>query len=350
MPKVTVFVPVYNAARYVGHAVESILAQTFRDFELLVLDDGSTDGSLDTVAGYRDPRIRLERNPANLGIGATRARGLELARGEYLALLDSDDLAHPDRLRQQLAFLESHPDFAVVGTWSRLMDGDGRALPWRTFKKRTVQPLDPGVIDAQLLIRVALRNSSLMARTDVLRAYGYRPNFAQCEDYDLIARVAPHYRLANLPQRLVCVRIHDAQTTRRLKPAAKKTLIGEIARRQLEALGAAFDDEDLERHYFLLPRTIAGRPSHIPHAAYLDWTEDWLERLRTANAASGRYREPAFSQVLGEIWAIVCWRAWRHGGARLRAWRRFARSPWRRPAMDAARRWLRELALRPMPE
>ena len=99
-PKVSVVIPVYNREKYVRSAVDSILSQTFSDFELLVIDDGSTDGSIAVVQSYRDPRIRLARNNANLGVSATRNKGIQLARGVYLAFLDSDDCAYPDRLKQ----------------------------------------------------------------------------------------------------------------------------------------------------------------------------------------------------------------------------------------------------------
>ena len=108
-PRVTVVIPVYNREKYVGIAVDSILSQTFSDFELVVVDDGSTDRSIAEVLSYSDPRIRLVTNHTNLGVSASRNKGVQLARGEYLAFLDSDDWAYPERLAKQTAFLDSHP-------------------------------------------------------------------------------------------------------------------------------------------------------------------------------------------------------------------------------------------------
>lgn len=116
-PRVTVFIPVHNRQHYITTAVDSILAQTFEDFELLIVDDGSTDATLDVLARYQDPRLRVESNPRNLGIPATRNRGLELARGEYIALLDSDDISWPNRLARQALYAGRWPEPAGVRCW-----------------------------------------------------------------------------------------------------------------------------------------------------------------------------------------------------------------------------------------
>ncbi len=126
-PKVTVLTPVYNREQYIATAIESVLAQSFTDFELLLIDDGSTDGSAEILRSYTtDPRVRVVRNEQNLGIPQTRNRGIDLARGEYVAMLDSDDWAYPCRLETQVAFLDRHRDVAVVGPgrrrWMRMAD------------------------------------------------------------------------------------------------------------------------------------------------------------------------------------------------------------------------------------
>jgi len=145
-PKVTVFIPVFNREDYICTAINSVLAQQYTDFEILVVDDGSSDRTVERIAAYTDPRVRVECNPANLGIPATRNRGLELARGEYIALLDSDDYAYPDRLHRQVDFLDRHPDIVQVGSGCTLMDAEGRRLP-----RIRRHPLKPEAVDAHLL-------------------------------------------------------------------------------------------------------------------------------------------------------------------------------------------------------
>ena len=149
-PKVTVVIPVYNREKYLGIAVDSILSQTFPDFELLVIDDGSIDRSIDVVLSHSDPRIRLVCNNTNLGVSTTRNKGIQLARGEYLAFLDSDDWAHPERLAKQTAFLDNHPDYSAVGSWIEWMSEAGhpsgriKRKPTSTRRDRRVAALPTG--------------------------------------------------------------------------------------------------------------------------------------------------------------------------------------------------------------
>lgn len=120
--------PVYNGERFLREAIESVLQQTFADFELLIVNDGSTDRSLDIIQTYNDSRIRLIDNGANLGLIAARNTGLKNARGEYIALLDCDDIAYPDRLAEQIAFLDKNPSFGMVGAWIEMIDEKSNRL------------------------------------------------------------------------------------------------------------------------------------------------------------------------------------------------------------------------------
>ena len=116
-PVISVVLPVYNCADYVAEAVQSILDQTFSNFEFLIIDDGSTDATSNVLQGFRDPRIR-SITQENHGLAFTLNRGLELSRGRYVARQDADDISLPDRLGKQVAFLEAHPACALVGTWA----------------------------------------------------------------------------------------------------------------------------------------------------------------------------------------------------------------------------------------
>ena len=325
-PKVTVFIPVYNRERYVKEAIDSILAQTYPDFELLLIDDGSTDDSVAVIESYKDPRIRLERNEHNVGIPRTRNRGLELARGEYVAMLDSDDAAYPERLAKQVAFLDAHPDYAAIGSWGRAMDGAGR--PHKTIKR---QPVDVDEVKAHLLFRCCINNRSMTGRTAMLREFGYRNDFPRCQDYDLLANLAVKHKLGNLPEVLVLGRVHDQQITGQTVDLgqAKKQ---EIARRQLRALGVEAGEEDLRRH------AILGRLAkldHRPDREFLEWAERWLRKLEDANQITSIYAEPIFSRVLGSYWMKACRRS---STAALSTWTRFLRSPLRRGAGHALAR------------
>jgi len=307
-PKVTVFIPVFNREQYVGEAIESILAQTFSDFEILLVDDGSTDSSVDKIRSYSDPRIRLVCNKENLGIPKTRNKGVELARGQYMAMLDSDDRAYPNRLEKQVTFLDDHPEYAQVGSWCRMMDKDGRPL-----KKIKRQPTLPDDIHAQFLFRCAMSNRSIMARTAILQEYGYRNDFPRCQDYELHVRLAKKYKLGNIPECLVYGRIHSKQITGQTPGLGDKKK-QEIISGQLQELGVIFSPEDLAPHLTLSRM----RKSHfVPDADYLKWGREWLERLQQANKQAHCYAEPAFSQALSQKWLQACWIARRKMGWRI---------------------------------
>ncbi len=297
-PRVSVFIPVRNREGLIRTAVDSILAQTYTDFELLVVDDGSTDATLRVLEAYRDPRLRIETNGEHRGIPATRNRGLELARGEYIALLDSDDYAYPDRLARQLRYLDRHPQHCQVGTWCSLMDAGGRLLA-----RVRRQPCSAGQIKARLLFHCPMINRTLMARTDVLRRFRYSEAFPRCQDYDLHARLSGRHTMVNLPDMLTCGREHEGRftgATAALGEERKKA----IQARLLDDLGVAWEAADLERHY-LLSRA---RPGSHAGPAYLDWAEPWLHGLAAANRRRCRHDPIAFEAVLAQVWAVACWR------------------------------------------
>ena len=205
-PKVSVQVPVYNAERYLESAMESILTQTFDDFELVVIDDGSTDGSraiLERLAD-RDGRIRLTSRE-NRGVTATRNELLELARGEYIAIMDSDDLSLPDRFAEQVRFLDEHPDHVAVGTRSAFIDPDGDVIRnWLELESHEQIDAAHMAGDGGALIHP----STMIRRQAVVDLGGYRHAFEPAEDYDLFLRLGEVGKLANLPRVLFEYRQH----------------------------------------------------------------------------------------------------------------------------------------------
>lgn len=338
-PKVTVLTPVYSREQYVAAAIESVLAQSFTDFELLLIDDGSTDGSAEILRSYTtDPRVRLVCNEHNLGIPKTRNRGIELARGEYVAMLDSDDRAYRTRLEKQVAFLDRHRDFAVVGAWVTEMDEQGRSL-----KRIKILPLSPGELQSRLLFRSCHHHSSIMARTVILQEYRYREQYAVSSDFDLFVRLAGKYKLGNLPQILVCRRVHPNRITREKAQLVKEKNL-EIIGAQLAELGMEFTPADLERHFLLLRMN---RLQLTPDREYLEWASAWLLKLQAANHHALRYPERALARVVSEIWFVVCWHAW--AGMGWSAWKHFRQSPLSKEGWSTVRKYLHVLALGHLP-
>lgn len=329
-PTVTVLIPVHNRVGYIRDAIDSVLAQSFADFELLIVDDASTDGSADAVASYRDRRLRLLCNKTQLGIPGSRNRGIDEARGEFLAFLDSDDRARPARLARQVAFLRAHPDYAAVSSWIEWMSREGK--PLGRIKRKAVAAEQ---IAAERLFRSCLENSAAMARTAILRDYRHREHIKLGSDYDLWARIAADYKLAALPEVLTYRRQHEGRSTHGRIAEIKQWRL-QIFAEQLRALGLSCSSSDLERHYELRRmQKLRTRPDR----AYLDWVQEWLQRLRAANACNPHYPEPAFSHVLGTFWLKACWYATPVLG--WRAWQCFWASPLRAVAWPGLARLAR---------
>lgn len=197
-PTVTVFIPVYNGERFIRDAIDSILCQSFEDFELLIVNDASTDRTVEVVESYSDSRIRLVNNETNLSVCPTRNRGLDLARGKYIACLDSDDISCPTRLEKQKNFLDNNQNTALVGSWAEIIDEKGNSQGIKTFLT------DSPLIKWKLLFCNTFINSSIMFRKNrVFSLQGYDPAYALAQDYDLCSRVSFENEVSNIPEVLV---------------------------------------------------------------------------------------------------------------------------------------------------
>ncbi|MGK7344542.1 MAG: glycosyltransferase [Candidatus Nitrospinota bacterium M3_3B_026] len=195
-PKISVIMGVYNGERHLREAVESVLGQTFGDFELIVIDDGSTDSTPRILASFDDPRLKIKRQE-NAGLTKTLNRALSMAKGEYVARQDADDVSAPERFEKQAAFLDANPDITLVGSWMTHIDEDGDVIGV------TRLPSDPDRIAAALPISNQFCHGSIMARRSALEsAGGYREAFTYAQDYDLVLRLSERSRLANIPEAL----------------------------------------------------------------------------------------------------------------------------------------------------
>lgn len=223
-PQVTVLLPVRNGAVHLAAALDGIFAQTFTDFELLVIDDGSTDATPEILRAMRDPRLSVVTHPQNIGLVPTLNEGLDLARGEFVARQDHDDVSHPERLQKQVDYLRAHPDCALLGTEAWQTDEDGRV----SF--RLLRPLTAESIRWYLCYDNAFIHSSVMFRRAVIRDElgGYPASF-HSEDYALWSRVARERPVANLSEPLLRYREHRGSVTGSM-PAAHETAFDEATR------------------------------------------------------------------------------------------------------------------------
>jgi glycosyltransferase involved in cell wall biosynthesis len=316
-PRVTVLMPVYNGGATLTAAVHSVLDQTYEDLELLVIDDGSTDATPEIVRGFRDGRIRVERDPENLGLPRSLNKGLAMARGEYIARMDADDISLPRRLERQVAFMDEHPEIGASGTWARTI-GHGAGRIWR-------RPIGQDDATATLLFGTPFIHPSVILRRDafVERGLTYDPALEYAaEDWDLWMRASEHMRLANLPEVLVLYHVRvppvagDPHAHDRL--ARKRDDLLEVIARSLRRLGISATAEDLRMHAAIC----LIRPLEEP--LFLQRAEGWLLRLLSINVTARVYPHAALARQIAMQWFAICYACSRQGRP---AWGRYWRSP-----------------------
>ena len=193
-PRVSIAMPFYNAERTICASIRSILLQSYTDWELLLCDDGSTDASRELACSFRDPRIVVWGSRRRLQLGARLNECVERAQGEYVARMDADDIAYPQRLEKQLRFLADRPEVDLTGGWAVLFADAGAPVGKRT------DPATHGQIARWPLYSFKLIHPTFMGKTSWFRRYGYRADAIRCEDHDLLFRACAGSRFANLPE------------------------------------------------------------------------------------------------------------------------------------------------------
>lgn len=239
-PQVSVVLPVWNGERYLRAALDSLLVQDFQNFEVVVVNDGSTDGTADLLAGYaHDARFRIHTQEPR-GLVASLNRGLQLAQAEFIARMDADDVALPVRLSRQLAFMNAHPEVAAVGSSIILMDPVGRHLRTQVYPHGHAQ-VAVGMLHDCTLAHPAV----MMRRSAVLAVGGYRQAFQHAEDYDLWLRIAERHRIDNLAEPLLCYRIHSTSVsaTQRARQVFAALAARYAHRRRVAGLPDPFSDQ-----------------------------------------------------------------------------------------------------------
>ena len=230
-PRVSVVLSVRNGAVDLPKAIDTILTQTFTDFELIAINNGSSDGTAAVLDRLRDPRLRVFHQD-DMGLAAALNRGIGLARGQYIARQDHDDWAKPTRLEKQVAFLEANPDCALVGTRAEIWVGD------RKTGRAHDHPTDNAALQFELLFDNPFVHSSILLRKsalDVVGCYSTDPARQPPEDYELWSRIARRYRVANLPERLTIYR--EVVNSMSRKPSA--SFVDKIVAISAENLAAA---------------------------------------------------------------------------------------------------------------
>ncbi|HRI22888.1 MAG TPA: glycosyltransferase, partial [Panacibacter sp.] len=204
--KISVIMPVYNGGTFLEESINSILAQTFTEFEFIVINDGSTDDTEKIVLGYNDERICYIKIPENKGIVFCLNHGLSLAKGVYIARMDADDIAEAARLSIQYEYLEKNKQVQIAGSYTRLFNKNG-------LNKIREYPVSPNAIKSRALKEVPFAHPAVMFRSALIKNgdYYYDPAFYPAEDYELWTRLILKYETANITVPLLRYRLHDKQ-------------------------------------------------------------------------------------------------------------------------------------------
>jgi len=254
-PKISVLMPVLNAGKFFREALDSVLAQTYTDWELLVADDGSTDGSPDVLRSYDDPRIRTVPNPGHLGYLRSINRLFGMATGEFITFQDADDFCHPERFRRQVEALENDPDLGLCGTFIDVVDSRGKRLI------EDSRPDDWESVKRVLLERNPFCGQTIMIRREIQDAVGgYRECFEgySFQDYDWAARAAQRYKAINIPEVLYSYRQHPGSISKGVNVGrAVGFLLARALARQRAERGSDFVMEGNERGFAELKRALS---------------------------------------------------------------------------------------------
>lgn len=292
-PKITVLMPVYNAEKYLNEATNSILNQSFTDFEFLIINDGSTDDSKRIIQSYNDRRIRYVENEKNLGLIETLNKGFDLALGEYIARMDADDISLPNRLEEQVRFLESSPDIGIVGSQIKTIgDIDG-------YIRR--RPTNPDEIKCALLFDTPLAHPSVVIRKKVFADNGlkYDPDFKHAEDYELWTRAVDCTKAANIDKVLLYYRIHQKSVSHTYHE--EQSCGAELVRTtQLKKIGITPTAEELILH----------QKNKVPETMeineFLDKKEEWLLKILHKNQERLFFSPSHLLTTLQKQWLAVC--------------------------------------------
>ncbi|MDQ0194557.1 glycosyltransferase family 2 protein [Paenibacillus wynnii] len=286
MPNLSVLMPVYNASRYLGVAIESILSQTYTDFELIIIHDGSTDHSLEIIHQLTDPRIKLIDNPVNSGIVSCVNSGFAASSGAFIARMDADDYSLPNRFKAQLQFMNVHSDIGVCGTQYRII---GKVTPEVPV---SMLPTQPDILACSLLLQCCLAHPTVMMRRNILeRLEGplYEISYKHAEDYRLWARLSGITRMANLKEIHLLYRHHEGQITRTM---SREQLMqaDRIRLELLNQLGLYPTPEEWETHLDLCNWKCNGDPS----------SREWIRKILSNNLLIRKYDQAALMQVLNQ--------------------------------------------------
>jgi glycosyltransferase involved in cell wall biosynthesis len=297
-PIVSVVMVVCNVERFLAESMESILQQTFTNFEFIVVDFGSSDKSKQIVSNYAalDHRIRLHEIP-HRGLAEARNAAFSLARGQYIAIMDADDVALPERLRWEVEFLEAHPEVGLVGGGTEWIDAAGRSICTNEF------PAEDKELRLELARRCAFCQPTVLVRREaVTLAGGYREAFTPAEDYDLWLRVVEHFQCANLTQVVLRYRIHPQQISMRKQ---RRQTLGMLAAKASASIRRSGKPDPLEGVQEITPQLLVslGVSEAAQENEFVLQSRLWVRHMCMAGDDSAAFK--AAVELLQSNWKYV---------------------------------------------
>jgi len=284
MHKISVLMPVYNAESFVKKAIESILNQTLRDFEFLIINDGSTDSTLNCINSYKDSRIKLISNSINLGLIKSLNIGIEIATGEIISRMDADDIAHPKRLEYIKDFMDNNPNVTVCGTWFNT-----------TTLRINNKKYNSDQIKTRFLFDCAISAATFRRNYFIDNDIRYSEKFPHAEDYELWTRLVFNVEFALITKCLLTLTLHENQVSKKFGIIQQNSMERALVI-LLNKIGIEPTNEEIMLHFQILHDLFPCNSDFVKK------TEDWLKKLIYYNSKTKFISDKNFRKIINDEW------------------------------------------------
>lgn len=284
-PIISVVMPVYNGEKYLREAIDSILNQTYNNFEFIILNDGSTDKTEEIILSYDDTRIVYVKNEENLQIVKTLNKGVSLAKGKYIARMDADDVSQPDRFKKQIQFMEHNPDVGVCGTWVKTF-GD--------IETNWDYPTEYKELYISLMFYTPIAHSTVFIRKDILKKYSYKQSYNKAEDYKIWVDISKKIKIVNIPFYLLRYRLHSSQTGV-VNNQHQMNITNKIRKEVLFDFGLSYDEQEFNTHVAI---------AHYQKVDIFE-AEKWLFKIITHNTCVNYFSHEFLIKFIRRHWFYI---------------------------------------------
>jgi len=291
LPNISVVMPVYNGEKYLKEAIESILNQTYKDFEFIILNDGSTDKTEEIILSYDDPRIIYIKNEENLQIVKTLNKGIGFARGKYIARMDADDISLPERFEKQIGFMETNKDIKMCGTWVEVFGNDTKSIVYQYPSKH--EDIHASMAFNEITFchpTVMIERLSLLKLECI-----YNETANKAEDYELWTRLVDVIKVANITKVLLKYRVHNENTVSQFNDTQWE-LTQNIRLKVIEKLQFKLSENERNMHIHL---------TNFKYEKYEE-LEKWLVKLNDENNKTHYFKAEALTVLLRKKWFEIC--------------------------------------------